>query len=208
MDKAVEDFLMHHGVLGMHWGVRKTLETTLSPEQIRARQVQRNAKIHKTAVTLLGISTVVGLGAIYAARRRSLPLKVIKNVAIPPGTKKFVANKLNEPVDIIHAARGKAVGFQFPKNGGISSPLAEYEKAGFSSHSTSFFKRYGDNDEKVAARFIDPSGRKDQAGRPIFHEVIVPKQMASEVNSVDDVVEKIWPRIKDDYDVLYNKTRS
>jgi hypothetical protein len=117
--------------------------------------------------------------------------------------KKFAESIAKEPVDIIHASRGHEKGFMFLRGGGITDHLHELESSGLDQSQPGFFKRYGSHAEKVAVSFLDPQGRKDQAGRPIFHQVIFPESMSKNIHTHDDAVKEAWPRIKDLYGAMY-----
>ena len=107
---------------------------------------------------------------------------------------------MTEPTDVIYSSRNKRQGFSFRRDGNLPDPFTEYDQAfGGNPDADELFRRYGKDNEKVAARFLDPEGRRDSAGRVIPHEVIVPKSMASGINDLDDVRSKIWPSLKDEY---------
>lgn len=204
----VDDFLSHYGAKGMHWGIRKAEDTkgnNVGKSQIDI-SADRKAKAKKIAIGV-GILVVVA-GAGYAAytlnKNGKLPLSSMRS-ATPSSAKKIAETVSHEPTTMIHATRGRDVGFQFFKKGGVPDALVEYTKAGFTEDDRrENFKRYGKSGEKVAARFFDPEGRHDFAGRIIPHEVIVPASMSNGINSLDDVKTKIWPLLKPDYDILYN----
>lgn len=188
--------LAHHGVKGMHWGVRKDKPRS-TPEKSR--------KGLKKAAVILGsaaAAAAIAVGTAYVlSRDNDIPL----SKAHPSETgKKFSESFAKEPVGIVHAARGKNRGFTFPQRGSLDDPLKEYAKAGFDDLASNSHKRYGDRQEKVAAKFDDPEGRKDFAGRPIEHEVMLPESMAQPVKTLSDVVSTAWPLIKDTYETLYN----
>ena len=76
--------------------------------------------------------------------------------------------------------------------------MTEYERAfGSSYEKASHFEKLTDG--RVAATFADPKGRKDFAGRTIPHQVVIPASMANGINSVDDVVNKVWPTLEQSY---------
>lgn len=53
--------------------------------------------------------------------------------------------------------------------------------------------------ERVALRLRDPDGRKDQAGRYIYHDFVLFEDLAERVRTVRDGVEIVWPLVADRY---------
>lgn len=189
----------HFGVKGMRWGVRNTEERT--PEQ--AAKLQRRKATAKKVAIGTGALLVVA-GSVFVAHKThqsgELPLSSLRSQKKPKTertVKKFVST-VSEQTDLIHASRGRTQGFQFFRKGGFPDPYSEYAKAfGHDKFTDGLFERVGD---KIAASFLDPDGRVDRAGRPITHQVLIPKSMTSGINSMKDVTDKIWPQIKDTYD--------
>lgn len=227
---AGADFLEHYGIKGMKWGVVKdddadggfSLSVARKPGNVSSKssaanelapsdqppktEAERKKELAKKAAIGIGVLAVAA-GAGYAAyslnKNGKLPISSLKKPteAAESATKKI----LSEPTSVVHASRGHAVGFKFLKSGGLSDAFQEYERAGFTGHeSGEVFLRYGVNKEKVAARFLDPQGRKDLAGRTIPHDVFVPAALAKGLNSLADVKDVIWPLLQPDYDEFYN----
>jgi hypothetical protein len=200
MTEQVDDFLVHYGVKGMKWGRRKDRaegESRFSPEQ--------KAKLKRAAI-IAGTTVVVGalaVGSVYVAQNSGT--KVPAN-AKTKAAEDFVKAKIQEQqTGIIHATRGKNKGFSFYDKGGLTEALDEYTSAfGSDSEGGTLFKRVGNNGEKVAARFNDPDGRKDRAGRVIPHEVILPEPLAKGVTNLDEAIAKVWPMIKDTVESRYD----
>ena len=101
------------------------------------------------------------------------------------------------PEGLIWATRGRTWGFRFLLEGGLSDPLLEYERV---------FADLGDDPRvcsrvggKVALRFPDPLGRRDAAGRLIPHDFVVSGDVASNVQSVDDGLQQVWPLVEAAY---------
>jgi hypothetical protein len=144
----------------------------------------------------------LAVGSVYVAKNSSakVPPKVESKAA-----KDFVKAKIQEQqTGVIHATRGKEKGFGFYEKGGLMDALDEYTSAfGTNSDGGTLFKRVGDNNEKVAFRFMDPDGRKDRAGRLIPHEVILPEPLSKGVTNLDEAVAKVWPMIKDNVEAKY-----
>jgi hypothetical protein len=101
------------------------------------------------------------------------------------------------PESLIWATRGRSWGFRFLLDAGRSDPLPDYERsfAGLEDEPTAWRRATG----KVALRFPDPLGRKDAAGRVIPHEFVVFGDLADEIESVEDGLQQIWPRVAETY---------
>ena len=57
----------------------------------------------------------------------------------------------------------------------------------------------------IAHLTVASLGRKDRSGRVIPHTIILPKSMSADVNSVDDLMKKAWPLLKDDFASFYEE---
>lgn len=101
--------------------------------------------------------------------------------------------ELGLPVRLIWATRGHSWGFRFLLDGGLSDPLLEFERsfANLEYEPTVWRRAAG----KVALRFPDPLGRRDAAGRVIPHEFVVFGDLADEIDSVEDGLLHVWPRV-------------
>lgn len=219
MTTNVDDFLAHYGVKGMKWGRKKADSSgqsspsgasqtpASSSSDAEAKAALRKARAKKVAIGV-GILAVAA-GTAYVGyqlnKNGSLQLNGLKK---PTAEVKKKANDIinQEPTMFIHASRLKTKGFKFYQQGGLSDSLAEYTKAfGHDASGSETFKRYGDNNEKIAASFLDPDGRRDTAGRVIPHEIVIPKSMANGINNLDDVKKKIWPLLSEEYGRLYQE---
>lgn len=98
--------------------------------------------------------------------------------------------------------RGRSWGFRFLRRPGDSDPLVAYEQA-FSGceDDQEVFRRSHD---AVALRFPDPEGRKDEAGRPIAHDFVLTGALATEVNSIEEGISRVWPLVQDEYAQAYD----
>ena len=192
------EFLEHFGVKGMHWGVRKKEEPTTS-------ETKKMSKGKKLAI-ILGSAAVLAAtagGAYYVNKHlkgsaRNLP-------APTAAKKKFVESLVQEPTHIVHSSRGKNRGYAFLRDGGVNDPEGLFAKIGMDRADVGFFKRL--NDGSVAARFLDPKGRKDFSGRPIGHDVLIPASMARDIKGADDAAKVAWPHIKDLFEPYYRSER-
>lgn len=211
-DITYKDYLAHYGVKGMQWGVRKdrddglrgTKTKDLNPNDPDHKEELSRRKHRNVAVVVgsaIGAAAITA-GVVYASKKMNVNVDDIGKVS---DTAKDFANAISkEPVGIMHAARGKHKGWAFLSLGGLGDPIAEYEASGLgSTDDPGFFKRYGKNNEKVSGRYLDPEGRKDFAGRPIKHDVILPEALAKGVNNVEEVQRVSWPMIKDIYSAMY-----
>jgi len=203
--EETDAFLAHYGVKGMRWGVRRPISSAEPAGNDAANAAARRARIKKVAISA-GVLAVAAGGAYVTyklAKDGKLPVKSLNRASVSAG-KKIVEKAATvdiEPSSVIHGSRGKDVGFRFIKKGGVPDPIHEYSKV-FDGHTGGDkFERYGGG--KIAARFLDPEGRKDAAGRTIPHEVIIPKSMSEGINNLDDVVSKIWPMLKPEHDAMY-----
>lgn len=203
-----DEFLEHHGIKGMHWGVRQNRSSGNSGE----KSPSDHAKLKKTAKIAGGVlvAAAVVAGSVYLAKHPELLQKAINPKTKSGNAKKgkeFVDSLIKEPTSPIHAARTKNNGYDFQMKGGLRDPLPEYDRAGFQKNpflEENGHVRYGSKKEKVAVTFKDPHGRKDRAGRTILHEVIIPESHAAGIKNFEDAKSKAWSLVKDTYDPRYD----
>ena len=100
-------------------------------------------------------------------------------------------------MNLVWATRGRSWGFRFLLDGGHSDPLPAYERAFAGTEGESTVCRRVDG--QVALRFTDPLGRRDEAGRPIPHDIVVLPPFADDVRSVDDGQRLVWPLLADTF---------
>jgi hypothetical protein len=199
--------LVHHGIRGMKWGVRKRSDVSSQGSDSSSKEgywtPERKSRAKKVAIGV-GVLTAVA-GASYVAYRLhkdgKLPLSSIRKASGVTHTPTPEVKKVIEkPTSIIHLARGKTKGLAFQQQGGTPSHFNIWEKTlGKYAHDSAseIFEKHGD---LIAARFKDPLGRLDFSGRPIHHEVIIPNTMTHGINNIEDVKQKIWPLLKNTYD--------
>jgi hypothetical protein len=194
-----QDALTHYGVKGQRWGVRN--EDKLKGSENSGTE-DPGKKSYKKAVIIAG--SVVGVaaiaaGAYYVAKRYNVP---VPKEVLAEAAKAVV----EEPKSLIWSARGKNVGYKILQKGGLKDPEMQFLKAGHDG--AKFAKelvRFGDRNEKIAATFADPEGRKDRAGRGILHDVILPEAMSIGIETIQQVQAKVWPMVKDEFEEYYNR---
>jgi hypothetical protein len=196
-DPAVEEFLSHFGVKGMHWGVRK--------DRTPAEQEKHDRRVKTAAIvgSAVGIA-LVAAGSAYVAKNNGISVSRFESAVAKKGesaAKEFAKPQLKEPTGIVLATRTRNRGSQFLLKGGLDDALPEYLKAGFGdSIADNSMKKFGG---KVAVSFNDPEGRKDAAGRIINHEVILPESLSGGISNFESARSKAWPLIKDQYEKFH-----
>lgn len=109
-------------------------------------------------------------------------------------------------MNLIWATRGRSWGFRFLLRGGIEDPLATYERAFEQAEGERTYLRHADG--MVAIRFADPSGRCDEAGRVIPHDVVILASPRLRLASVEEGVELVWPLMESAYDKVWDLPRA
>ena len=103
----------------------------------------------------------------------------------------------------IWATRGRTWGFRFLRDGGFDDPLPIYSAAfGDVFGQSEVCHRVGD---VVALRFPDPSGRRDDSGRPISHDFVILEPDAERVRTIATGQALMWPRVQDDYATIWDQ---
>ena len=106
-------------------------------------------------------------------------------------------------MSLIWATRGRTWGFRFLRDAGFDDPLRVYDLA-FADveESPEAWHRIAGSrglPEMVALRLPDPLGRRDRAGRVIPHDFVLLPPLADEVDSVEDGLRLVWPRVADEF---------
>lgn len=199
-DKPPLHEFVHFGVKGMRWGVRKkngSKTTSLLTQTDKKRLAKRAAVATGVMVSIIG--------AAYLAKHNGVSIDKINQSK----RSKDAADRALEKVasdSIVHATRTKHRGFTFMKHGETEGDqLREYEKAFGSNRFEPGVVRLSDG--RVAASFNDPSGKTDASGRPIPHQIIIPRSMSRDIHDLTDVENLIWPSLKDIYDSHYEDPR-
>jgi hypothetical protein len=192
--------LVHFGIKGMKWGIRKERvssgQGTVTKKPLLTDKQKATAKKVAIGVGVLTVAAGTAYVAYKLHQNGNLPISSLRKSTKSEATVK----KIVEETDLIHLSRGKTKSLQFFKQGGTPNYFSVWENAlGKHAHSSerSIFDRQPNG--SIAARFLDPLKRFDQSGRPILHEVIIPKSMTEGINNHEDVVKKIWPLLKDTY---------
>src|ERR1700761_1557162 len=128
--EEIEDFLAHHGIKGMHWGVRKNRD-----ESGVKKSPADHAKLKKAALiggTVAGVA-LIAAGAYYLSKHGDLPISSLSNSEKVAGEK--TVENLIKPSDeeltrIVHATGHKYQADKPRTLGGLSDPISELEKAG------------------------------------------------------------------------------
>ena len=109
-------------------------------------------------------------------------------------------------MSLIWATRGRTWGFRFLLDGGFEDPLLVYDTA-FSGveDEPEAWRR---DAETVALRFPDPLKRQDVAGRVIPHEFVVFGPLADRIDSVEDGLRLVWPRVADEFARVWELPKS
>lgn len=106
-------------------------------------------------------------------------------------------------MNLIWATRGREWGFRFLLDGEFEDPFPVYDSAfaGVEGESTVCQRTAA----RVALRFPDPLGRRDDAGRVIPHDLVLLPPLADEVRSVEEGVLVVWPLIADVYAAVWDE---
>lgn len=205
-----EEWLSHYGKKGMKWGVRNEDEPVGETSKSSKPPAPVTKESHKKQIAIGIGALAVAAGAGYAAyslnKSGALPLSSLKSSAANKVGEKAVEKLLLQPKTTIHLARAKHKGLTFIQQGGTPDYFAIFDKAGMNTAPEhELFQKIADGTGNIAARFLDPEGRRDHAGRNISHDVVIPRTMASGVENLDDVKTKIWPHLKDAYDTFWQE---
>lgn len=102
----------------------------------------------------------------------------------------------------IWATRGRSWGFRFLLDAGLEDPRTEYlRRFAVVENVMPAYRRDGD---VVAARFPDPLGRRDSAGRIIPHEFVVFSPTSNAISSVEDAMRELWPEVEGTFERIWD----
>lgn len=102
---------------------------------------------------------------------------------------------------IIWSTRGRTWGFRLLRTAGLAKPLASLEEA--LAHLDDDQEGWCWLGDRGALRFLDPRQRRDLAGRIIPHELVVFAPHASGSDSFDDVRQRVWAEVADEFERIY-----
>lgn len=88
-------------------------------------------------------------------------------------------------------------------DGGYPDPLPTYDRVFHGTEGQIPVRREVGTD--VGLRFHDPQGRRDQSGRVIPHDIIVPAPLASDIRSVEDGLRLVWPRLAPAFEHVWDQ---
>lgn len=106
----------------------------------------------------------------------------------------------------IWATRGRSWGFRFLRDGGLADPRSEYLRgfAGIEQEPEVWRRTQG----FVSVRFPDPLNRQDSAGRVIPHEFVVFEPTASQIQTVQDARDRLWPLVSVEFARVWDQPDS
>ena len=114
-------------------------------------------------------------------------------------------------MSLIWATRGRTWGFRFLRDAGFDDPLRVYDVAfaDVDEGPEAWHRIAGSRGlpEMVALRLLDPLGRRDRAGRVIPHDFVLLPPLADEVDSVEDGLRLVWPRVADQFEHVWELSK-
>lgn len=85
---------------------------------------------------------------------------------------------------------------------GLEDPRTEYlRRFAVVENVMPAYRRDGD---VVVARFPDPLGRRDSAGRIIPHEFVVFSPTSNAISSVEDAMRELWPEVEGTFERIWD----
>lgn len=185
MSDNPEDYeLVHYGVKGMKWGVRKDRE--VGSKRALAKKV------------------AIGTGALVGAVGLALTTQYLRDhgdtkVDSIPKTEE----RLPDLEELFMVSRGKTRGYTVMKDGAHPKPMTlmrevfgeDLDNFDGNSEGTFYDSPYG-----KGYSMNDPKGRQDQSGRPIYQSIIIPNSMKDRINTKEDVMRDVWPVVEEYYD--------
>ena len=203
MSDVYLDYLEHYGVKGMKWGIRKERPTANGKESTGKESTfsLSNPKVRAAASAAIGVTAIIA--AAYIGSRSNVNISSITPSDVSAGKEK-VDKILEEQKDIIYLSSpyrgsGKRTTFGFVNQGQTKDFFTLFDEAGLNdpSHEYGYFNKLPNG--SVATILSDAFGRIDDAGRMIPHLVLIPKDQAVGVDSIEDVIDKFGPKLEAEY---------
>ena len=197
MSDVYFDYLEHYGVKGMNWGIRKERPTANGKESTFSLS---NPKVRAAASAAIGVTAIIA--AAYIGSRSKVNISSITPSDVSAGKEK-VDKILEEQKDIIYLSKpyrgsGKRTTLGFINQGQTKDFFTLFDEAGLNDdHVPGYFSKLPNG--SVATVLSDAFGRIDDAGRKIPLMVLIPKDQAVGVDSIEDVIDKFGPRLESEY---------
>ena len=202
MSNVYLDYLEHYGVKGMKWGIRKERPTAGDKESTGKESTfsWKNPKVKAAATAVVGVTAIVA--AAYIGSKSSVNVSSILPSDISAG-KEAVDKIFEKQKDIIYVSKpyrgsGKRTTLGFVNQGQTKDFFSIFDEAGLNDdHAPGYFSKLSNG--SVATVLSDAFGRVDDAGRKIPHIVLIPKDQAVGLDSIEDVIDKFGPRLESEY---------
>ena len=202
MSDVYLNYLEHYGVKGMKWGIRKERPTANGKESTGKESTfsLSNPKVRAAASAAIGVTAIIA--AAYIGSRSKVNISSITPSDVSAGKEK-VDKILEEQKDIIYLSKpyrgsGKRTTLGFINEGQTKDFFTLFDEAGLNDdHAPGYFSKLPNG--SVATVLSDAFGRIDDAGRKIPHMVLIPKDQAVGLDSIEDVIDKFGPRLESEY---------
>ena len=199
-----EDTLVHFGVKGMKWGVRRNRDNGgLSNSKKPRKPLTKQQK----AAIAGGVAAVVGLAAAAYILKNKADMKAINAYTKDlSAAKSKIQQHMDDNLGVVMAPVNRELGYKIRAGKGIEAESymlrgGLVDKGG--NTVSNAFNRFGKNGDLVGVAFPDRDGRRDSAGRPIINQVVMRLPKDSGINNAEDFERVIWPRIRGVQDQVY-----